>query len=107
MHLVERMTEPPCTCLICGKGNTPDENGDIGPFLDMERDVNWGDPTYLCEDCGTKIGAQFGMVTTTEIEDYESKVRKLEKQLHDEKARYEHFRRRTSARAKAVLEEVS
>jgi hypothetical protein len=101
------MTESPPNCLICGKGNTPDAEGNVGPFLDMERDVNWGDPTYLCEDCGTKIGAMFGMVTTTEVEELKAQTQGLKKQLHDEKSRYETFRRRTSARAQAVLEEAS
>jgi hypothetical protein len=103
MHLVDRMTEAPATCLICGKGNVPNNDGSIGPFLDMERDVNWGDPTYLCEDCGTKIGAMFGMVSVTEIEDLRSVNRNLEKKLYDLEASAEIRRRKV----REVMEEVA
>jgi len=107
MHLVERMTQSPPTCLICGRGNTPDKDGNVGPFLDLERDVNWGDSTYICEDDATKIGAFFGMVSATDISDLHSKIAKLEKTLHDEVSRFEQYRRRTRARSKAILEEAS
>jgi hypothetical protein len=107
MHLVDRMTEPPATCLICGKGNTPNAEGTVGPFIDLERDVNWGDPTYICEDDAMRIGALVGMVTPDELEDLRLENKGLEKKLHDQAADFDLAKRRRVARAQAALEEVS
>lgn len=86
MHLVERMTQTPPNCMVCGKGNTPDEAGEIGPFLDLERDVNWDDSTYLCKNCGTAIGAIFGMQTEDDALGYRREIRRLRRDLHEAKA---------------------
>ena len=87
MHLVERMTSAPAACLICGNGNVPDTAGEIGPFLDLEREVNWDDSTYLCKNCGTAIGAMFGMQTEDDVLHYRQEIRTLKRQLHEERAR--------------------
>lgn len=87
MHLVERMTQTPPNCMICGKGNTPDSAGQIGPFIDLERSVNWDDSTYLCMDCGQAIGALSGMPTADEKRSLAQEIRRLKQALHDEKAR--------------------
>lgn len=87
MHLVERMTRNPPACMVCGKGNTPDTAGDIGPFLDLERDVNWDDSTYLCKDCGTAIGAEFGMQTEDDVLHLRRQIRQLKGELHDQKVK--------------------
>jgi hypothetical protein len=86
MHMVERMTQTPPNCMVCGKGNTPDESGNIGPFLDLERDVNWDDSTYLCATCGTAIGAQFGMLLPDDVLGLRREIRRLKRDLHEAKA---------------------
>lgn len=110
MHVVDRMTQSPPNCMICGVGNTPDTEGNIGPFLDLERDVNWGDSTYLCESCGSKVGASFGMITTTEAEEHHLQMQALKKKLHDKDAEIGLRRRRErqamkKAKAVRVLEQ--
>jgi len=109
MQLVERMTGSPPNCMICGKGNTPDEAGDIGPFLDLQREVNWDDDCYLCEDCGTKVGAMFKMLTADEVQDFHRVIKKLKGQLHDAKSEVERRKAREAAavRRSRALEEVS
>lgn len=87
MHLVERMTDTPPNCMICGKGNTPDKAGNIGPFLDLERDVNWDDSTYLCMDCGQSIGTACGLLTADEVRMRDLEIRRLRQELHEEKAK--------------------
>lgn len=87
MHLVERMTSPPPNCMICGRGNTPDTTGEIGPFIDLDRSVNWDDSTYLCMDCGQSIGALAGMPTADEKLALKQSIRALKRQLHDAKTR--------------------
>lgn len=98
MHLVDRMTEAPCACLVCGRGNVPDETGQIGPFLDLEREVNWDDSIYLCQYCGTAIGALFGMQTQDDVLGFKQEIRRLKRELHEEKA----LRRRKVSSARAV-----
>jgi len=87
MHLVERMTQSPPSCMVCGRGNTPDPAGEIGPFLDLERSVNWDDSTYLCRDCAFAIGAEFGMLLPEEVVALRREIRQLHHQLHEEKAK--------------------
>lgn len=86
MHLVERMLNTPPNCMVCGKGNTPDKVGDIGPFLDLERDVNWDDSTYLCMDCGQAIGIACGLPTADELTSQKQEIRSLKRELHNARA---------------------
>ena len=98
MHLVERMTQAPPNCMVCGAGNTPDGvTGEIGPFLDLERDVNWGDSTYLCMLCCTQIGAHAGLMTAEEKQSLEAQIRKLKTQVHSLEAERSVYRRRERA----------
>jgi len=87
MHMVERMTSAPAACLICGNGNIPGDDGTIGPFIDLEREVNWDDSTYLCLTCAQGIGALAGMPTADELLEKDREIRRLKKQLHEAKAR--------------------
>ena len=80
MHLLE---QTPAPCLVCGKGNVPRNDRTMPKFLDLERDVNWNDPAIICEDCGEKIGAMFGMLTPDTREELLGQVRLRETQLHD------------------------
>ena len=50
MRLVERMVQHPPTCLHCGRGNTDEAEFPL-PNLDLEREVNWGDSTYIWVSC--------------------------------------------------------
>jgi hypothetical protein len=86
MHLVERMTSAPCACMICGRGNVADTAGNIGPFLDLERDVNWDDSTYLCMDCGQSIGMACGLPSADELTSMRQEVRSLRRKVHEAKA---------------------
>lgn len=87
MHLVERMTQSPPNCMICGKGNTPDSTGQIGPFIDLERSVNWDDSTYLCTDCGQSIGVLAGLPTQDESLVLKQEIRRLKQEVHEAKAK--------------------
>lgn len=87
MQLVERMTGSPPHCMICGMGNTPDgETGEIGPFLDLQREISWGDDAYLCESCASEIGSHFGMITPDEAKELKRAMRRLKKKMHDMEA---------------------
>jgi len=103
MRLVERMTGSPPNCFNCGKGNTPDgDTGEIGPFIDMQREVDWNDDVYLCTDCAVEIGAIVGCKTPDEVLGLERKVAALRKKLHNLQGEVEMRKRReTSALRKA------
>lgn len=83
MHL-KQVTPVPCT--VCGKGNTPRNDGLDNVFVDLERDVNWNDPVILCEDCAVKVGAIVGMLTPDARNDLENIIKKKDKEIHDLKA---------------------
>lgn len=109
IHLVERMTEPPACCLVCGSGNVPQNDGLVHPAVDLGADVNWGDSTYLCEMCATIVGATIGMLTTDDAQDYKSTIRGLQKQVHDLEATIDTKRRteRAAVRRARARETVS
>lgn len=84
MRLVERMTETPPHCMVCGKGNTP--NGDtklVEPAVDLGTDRNWGDSCYLCTQCAEKVGALVGMATPDTVKDLEHEKKALLRKVHD------------------------
>lgn len=97
MRLVERMQQHPPNCIHCGKGNVENAHGEIDPAVDLERDVNWGDSTYLCADCAQRIGMLVGMVYEGEVEDEKRKVARLEQQVHDLQAERDLHKRRAMA----------
>ena len=109
MQLVERMIGSPPNCLYCGKGNTPDEVGNIGPFLDLQREVNWDDDCYLCEVCAVKIGAIFGMLSKDDVQGLHRRIAQLEGELHDRDAEIGLRKRREKNAVKRAraLEEIS
>jgi len=97
VSLVERMTLPPATCMKCGKGNTPDgQTGEIGPYLDMGLEYNWGDSGYLCMDCVGLIAVTAGWISPDSKKELEKQVKRLEKKLHDKDAEIEVRSRRES-----------
>src|SRR5215472_13361304 len=84
------MTLPPGTCMKCGRGNTPDgDTGEIGPFLDMGLEYNWGDSGYLCMDCVGLIAVTAGWIAPDTEKGYLRQISRLKKQLHDKDAEIE------------------
>ena len=102
MHLVERMTQSPPNCFVCGRGNTPDSDGVIGPFLDLERDVNWGDSTYLCPDCGVQIGGNFGMESPHGVQSLKAEIATLERRNHELRAEIDSWTQRHARKQKVA-----
>jgi len=103
MMLVETMTQAPNSCMVCGRGNTPDrETGQVGPFLSLGIDYNWGDSGYLCEDCSGKAAVLFGWISPDTKRQFEREIKKLEQKIHDLEGEIDMRRRREhSALAKA------
>lgn len=100
MHNVERMVQSPPQCIFCGAGNTPYEDTlAIGPFIDTERDTGWGDPIYICHrpSCAGQIAVLAGWVSPDTAQDLRRTVARLEKELHDLRARKETRARRARA----------
>lgn len=90
-----RITEAtPAPCALCGAGNTPTNDGQRRRFVDLERDVNWNDPLILCEDCVMKTGALLGMVGPDSLAGERSRIRGLEKALHESKTEMDAMKRR-------------
>lgn len=91
MHLIEIAPAP---CNVCGRGNTPDANGDAPKFIDFERDINWNDPLIMCEDCIAKAGGMVGMASEQTLTDLRRELRKKDKELHDVQAEMDSRTRR-------------
>ena len=96
MHKEQRMTVAPMQCLVCFRGNTPDSPDAIDDFwvLDLERDVNWGDPTYLCKYCCEKVAALTGYVPESEFREQANIVAQQLRRIHDLQAKLEARNRR-------------
>src|SRR5262245_22291124 len=92
MRLVERMTQHPPRCLHCGKGNTGegDAYSDTGliplPYLDLEREVNWGDPTYLCGPCVLMAASLYGYIPPEQAQTLEQTITSLRRERHELRA---------------------
>lgn len=85
MQIVQRMTQDPQRCLYCGNGNVEEH----APFLDLERDVNWGDYTYLCSICVARIAVLFGYMTEEEAQGFKDKIENMEAEVYELKATLE------------------
>jgi len=98
MHKVSRMTQTPTTCLVCGRGNTPDDPHTMDDFfaIDLERDVNWGDSTYVCRYCCDTLAALAGFVTTEQLVEQQNINQRLKERVHDLQATLEQRERRLS-----------
>jgi hypothetical protein len=84
IQLVERMTLPPATCMKCGCGNVADGGtGDVGPFLDMGLEYNWGDSGYLCMKCLGLMAVTGGWISPDKAKDLERQIKRLQKKNHD------------------------
>jgi len=95
MRLVDRMTQHPPTCLHCGRGNTVREPNI--PDLDLMREVNWGDSTYICGSCVMEAAALYGYISPEQYEDLELTIKSLREERHELRAQLEKKQRRLSA----------
>jgi hypothetical protein len=90
-----RMLEvTPAPCIHCGKGNTPNNQGDLPRFVDLERDVNWDEPVIVCEDCVMKLGGMMGMLSEETRKDFLREVKAAQKELHELQAQMDKMKRR-------------
>lgn len=107
MHLVGRMELTPHVCLYCGKGHTIEdgETQDSTVYLDLERDVNWGDSVYFCMKCVAQIAATCGYVTEGQLQEIKDQVKERDKEIHALKAEVDSTKRRLKVvtTAKAVV----
>lgn len=108
MRVVERMTQEPPRCLHCGAGNVPGADGEVEPALDLERDIGWGDPTYLCGSCVSQAAALWGYISEDTAQDYERQIKKLKADLHETKAKFAEQSRRVRrvTEGKKALQEL-
>jgi hypothetical protein len=92
------MTLAPNTCLICGRGNTPDGvTGEIGPYIDLGIDYNWGDSGYFCMDCAGKLAVLAGWIAPDTQKDLKRRIERLQEKIHDLESTIELKRRRERA----------
>jgi hypothetical protein len=93
--LMDPILGPP-NCLTCGRGNTPDDPDTLDDFwvMDLERDVNWGDPAYICKYCCGKIAEACGHVPLSAYEEQEAMVRQHLETIHQVEAERDSLRRR-------------
>ena len=86
----------PPNCLSCGRGNTPDAPDSMDDFwvLDLERDVNWGDPVYICKYCCKLIAEEAGHVDLEALDEQKAIVKQHLRTIHDLEAERDSLRRR-------------
>jgi len=72
----------------------PDEDGKVGPFLDLMRDINYGDSTYLCGRCVQQIAGLFGYIDEGQYADLERALRAKDEEIHELKADFDSKDRR-------------
>src|SRR5262245_32404660 len=98
MHRVALMNPDigPPKCLTCGRGNPPDEPDTLDDFwcLDLERDVNWGDPAYICKYCCTQIALDSGFVPVEVSEEKDAIIRAHLETIHRVESERDSIRRR-------------
>lgn len=95
MRLVERMTQHPPLCLHCGGGNTADDVGHVPRAIDLEREVNWGDSTYLCENCGALIAGLLEYISPAEAQDLRTAIAARDTEVHNLRAELQAQKRRS------------
>jgi hypothetical protein len=97
----------PAPCIHCGKGNTPNTQGDLPRFVDLERDVNWDEPVIICEDCVMHIGGLMGMLSEETRKDLLREVRTAQSELHDIQAKMDQMRHRAKRLGVEFTEEAA
>ncbi len=98
MHKVARMDPAigPPNCLVCNRGNNADDPDSMDDFwaMDLERDVNWGDPAYICKYCCEAIGAEVGYVPHEQLDAANATIKEKNKEIHKLQAETDSLRRR-------------
>ena len=98
MHKVARMDPVlgPPNCLTCGRGNTPDDPDSMDDFwaMDLERDVNWGDPAYICKYCCEKVAEHSGYAPLEALEEKDRIIKQHLGTIHKVEAERDSLRRR-------------
>lgn len=99
MHKVKLMQASPMSCMMCGRGNTPDDPDTMDDlwFLDTERDLDWGDTAYICKYCCDKVGLFAGLVGMQELAETQAVVKAQAKRIHDLEAKLAARQRRLNA----------
>lgn len=101
MHKIQYMQPElgPPKCLTCGRGNTTDGDDTLDDFwvMDLERDVNWGDPAYICKYCCAKIAEACGHVPLEVMEEKEAIIKQQREEIHTVEAERDSIRRRFRA----------
>jgi len=62
--------------------------------IDLERDVNWGDSTYICKYCCDVLAATAGFVTMDQLTEQMNINQSLQRKVHDLTAKLEQRNRR-------------
>jgi hypothetical protein len=110
MHRIEVMSPEvgPPNCLVCRRGNTPDAPDSMADFwaVDLERDVNWGDPAYVCKYCAADIGGLAGMVDAEQIGDLEAQIRQQRRKIHELETTLEQRERRLKTIVRGEKEKI-
>jgi hypothetical protein len=88
------MTQHPNTCLYCGRGNVADDSDDDLVFLDLERDINWGDSTYICSVCIQRIAALFDYYSENDVKTLNKTISRQKEEIHDLRAELQNRNRR-------------
>lgn len=91
MHKIEITPAP---CLICGRGNTPNNDGTRMEFVDLEREVNWNDPAILCSDCLMNAASLIGMLSPDTLVEMKQQMREKDKEVHAIKADMDKMKKR-------------
>jgi hypothetical protein len=101
MHKVQRMAPEmgPPKCLTCGRGNTPDDGDTLDDFwvMDLERDVNWGDPAYICKYCCEKIAQEAGHAPIEALLEKDEVIKQQRSEIHRVETERDSIRRRFRA----------
>jgi hypothetical protein len=101
MHKIQLMAPElgPPKCLTCGRGNTPDGDDTLDDFwvMDLERDVNWGDPAYICRYCCEKIAQEAGHAPIEVLEEKDEIIRAQRGEIHRVETERDSIRRRFRA----------
>jgi hypothetical protein len=70
--------------------------------VDLERDVNWGDSTYVCRYCCAVIAETAGYVNMATLQEQMNDNALLKKKLHNTRAKLEQRDRRLNAITKGA-----
>jgi len=79
MELVPAMVKQPGVCFICG--TTPYDGKKAKEAIDLNRDYDWGNNAYICDECGHLIATLLGYPDIDKIRKLLAKVKRQEEQI--------------------------